>query len=90
MQRSHSLPVMPNINIDEEWHEECILAEAWGQQPPNRGAVEAGVISTMLIVVYCDNHGHDLEDDGSYANAESGADLLRCKRCGCSWSHTYY
>lgn len=47
-------------------------------------------ISGYVSSLYCKYAGHDIEDAGSYATPESGADHLRCKRCGESWYHQYY
>jgi len=43
-----------------------------------------------VLRLICRCRGHNVVDDGSYANPESGADHLRCDRCSESWSHTYY
>jgi len=43
-----------------------------------------------ILSLICSYRGHNTEDDGSYATPDSGADHLRCSRCGKSWSHTYY
>ena len=38
----------------------------------------------------CETLGHDLYDNGSYANGETGFDQYACNRCGMEWSNTYY
>ncbi len=39
--------------------------------------------------LYCKRYGHDLEDNG-YANPDSGAMIMDCKRCGQHWHHQLY
>ena len=41
-------------------------------------------------VLICNRRGHDLEDTGSYAGPDSGAEDLTCKRCGFHFRHVYY
>ena len=43
-----------------------------------------------LQAYICGKLGHKWVDDGSYANGDSGADHMRCTRCGQEFSHTYY
>ena len=38
----------------------------------------------------CPRYGHKYKDIGSYANGDSAAEYLQCKRCGESWHHIYY
>lgn len=42
-----------------------------------------------LRVCYCNWQGHDWEENG-YANPDSGAIVMDCKRCGYHVSHTLY
>tara|TARA_Y100000310_G_scaffold90595_1_gene87893 strand:+ start:803 stop:967 length:165 start_codon:yes stop_codon:yes gene_type:complete len=37
----------------------------------------------------CKDNNHDLTNEG-YANADSGAEVLYCKKCGWSKEITYY
>ena len=80
----------PFPNIDVEWAEDKYIADMYDEPIPNRGSTEANMISAWLLARYCDEHGHDMRDAGSYANGDTGKDCLECKRCGFYFEHTHY
>ena len=49
-----------------------------------------GAYSNVVSKLICDRIGHDLDDDGSYANPDSGGEGWYCLRCGKSWWIQYY
>jgi len=48
------------------------------------------VAKAFVLAKRCEQVGHHLVDDGSWANGDSGGDAYRCTRCGESWRHVYY
>lgn len=68
-------------------------AQRWWQAHPRLYAIHDWLwmlYGKTVERTICKWRGHDLVDDGSYSNPDSGGEGQRCIRCGQSWWHQYY